>query len=66
MQFVVGRHAVGGHHGEPPSLTNFDGDGNFIVTTDFRSYLGGVVEGAFGVAAGDVFDAKTRALEVVS
>lgn len=66
MQFVVGRHAVGGHHGEPPSLTNFDGDGNFIVTTDFRSYLGGVVEGAFGVAAGDVFDANTRALEVVS
>ena len=47
-------------------IARYDEDGNFIVTTDFRSYLGGVVEGAFGVAAGDVFDAKTRALEVVS
>ena len=66
MQFVVGQHAAGGHHGEAPSLTNFDRDGNFIVTTDFRSYLGGVVEGALGVAAGDVFDSKPRSLEVVS
>lgn len=66
MQLVVGPHAVGGHHGEAPSLTSFDRDGNFIVTTDFRSYLGGVVEGALGVSAGDVFDSRPRPLEVVS
>jgi len=66
VQFVVGPRAVGGHHGEAPSLDSLDRDDNFQVTTDFRSYLGGIVEGGLGVAASDVFDTSTRPLEVIA
>ncbi|MEM7286441.1 MAG: DUF1501 domain-containing protein [Actinomycetota bacterium] len=64
-QFVVGPRVVGGHHGEPSPLDRFDDDGNFLVTTDFRDYLGGVVQHTLGVDADLALPGSTRPLEVV-
>ena len=64
-QFVVGPRVLGGHHGEPSPLDRFDPDGNFLVTTDFRDYLGGVVQHTLGVDADLALPGSTRPLEVV-
>ena len=64
-QFVVGPRVVGGHHGEPSPLDRFDDDGNFLVTTDFRDYLGGVVQHTLGVDADIAMPGATRPVEVV-
>jgi uncharacterized protein (DUF1501 family) len=53
---VIGENVAGGLKGEPPSLTNRDGNGNAIMTTDFRSvyatvladWLGGDPEQVLG------------------
>lgn len=36
--FVLGAPVRGGRHGEPPSLTKLDPDGNLVVTVDYRDY----------------------------
>ncbi len=65
VQFVVGPRVAGGHHGEPSPLDRFDHDGNFLVTTDFRDYLGGVVQSTLGVEADRALPGATRPLELV-
>ncbi|MGL5865459.1 MAG: DUF1501 domain-containing protein [Dermatophilaceae bacterium] len=40
---ALGARVNGGHHGEPPSLTNLD-DGDLQATTDFRSIYAEVAE----------------------
>lgn len=65
VQFVIGDDVRGGHHGEPPSLTRFDLDGNFVPTTDFLGYLGGVVGGVFDIDPRVVAPRVRRTLEVL-
>ncbi len=36
--FVLGVPVRGGRHGEPPSLTKLDPDGNLVMTVDYRDY----------------------------
>ena len=64
-ELVIGPAVRGGHHGEPVSLDRFDRDGNFLVTTDFRDYLGGLVQGTLGVDGAAVVPGGTRPLELV-
>ncbi len=64
-QFVVGPRVAGGHHGTPSPLDRFDDDGNFLVTTDFRDYLGGVIQGTLGVEAAAILEPVPSPLELV-
>ncbi len=66
VQLVVGPRVVGGHRGEPSPLTRFDEDENFIVTTDFRQYLGGLTHGAFGVDPERVVPGTRNYLELIA
>lgn len=45
----------GGRYGEHPSLTELDDNNDVVATMELEQYLGSVVEGWFGVPAGDVF-----------
>lgn len=65
LGLVVGPAVRGGHHGEPPPLDHFDRDGNFIVTTDFRSYLSGLTLGAFGTDPRLVSGGDTEPIELL-
>lgn len=60
---LAGRVA-GGHHGDPPPLDRLD-DGDLATTVDFRSVLGGLVEGVLGVPAADVVGTDLRPLALV-
>jgi uncharacterized protein (DUF1501 family) len=53
-----------GHHGEPPPLDGLV-DGDLATTVDFRAVLGGLIEGALGIDAGDVLDSPPRPLVLV-
>ncbi len=64
-QLVIGSVVRGGHHGEPVSLDRFDRDGNFLVTTDYRDYLGGLVQGTLAVDGSAVVPGGTGPLELV-
>lgn len=66
LQFVIGDAVRGGHHGEPPSLTRFDRDDNFVPTTDFQGYLGGVVGGVFDIDPRIPAPGVRRTLEVIT
>jgi len=66
LQFVVGGGVRGGHHGETPDLNRLDNDDNFVPTTDFFGYLGGVVGGVFDIDPKIVVPESNRTLEVVS
>jgi uncharacterized protein (DUF1501 family) len=66
VQFVVGAGVRGGHHGEAPSLDRFDRDDNFVPTTDWMAYLGGVVGGVFDIDPRIVIPDTRRALEVIA
>lgn len=46
---------LGWRHGELPSLTDLDDNGDVKATVPLESYLGGVVEGWLGVPATEVF-----------
>ena len=65
VEFVVGPRVKGGHHGEPSPMDRFDGDDNFIVTTDFRDYLSGVTLGTLGVDPARVVDGGRGPLDLV-
>ncbi len=65
-QLVLGPRVVGGHHGEAVSLDRFDHDDNFVVTGDYRRYLGALAEGAIGVEADRVVGSDARPLEVIA
>lgn len=47
--FVLGPSVSGGHHGQPVDLSRFDSDDNFVVTSDFRTYLGSLASEIIGV-----------------
>jgi uncharacterized protein (DUF1501 family) len=64
-ELVIGPAVRGGHHGEPVSLDRFDRDGNFLVTTDYRDYLGGLVQGTLGVDGSAVAPGGTGPLELL-
>ncbi len=64
-QFVIGPSVAAGHHGEPSPLDRFDRDGNFLVTTDFRSYLAGLAAHTLGVGP-DVVAPGVEPMEVVA
>ena len=42
--FVLGVPVRGGRHGEPPSLTKLDPNGNLVVTVDYRDYDAALLE----------------------
>lgn len=65
-QLVLGPRVRGGHHGDPVSLTRFDRDDNFVVTTDFRDYLAGLAQGALGAPADRVVEGRRRPLELIT
>ena len=46
--YVIGKPVKGGHYGQPPSLTELDGDGNVAYTTDFRRVYASLIEDWFG------------------
>ena len=62
--FVVGSSVIGGHHGGPVDLDRLDSDDNFVPTTDFRSYLAGLVAGVLDIDPASVVDTPTRPLEL--
>lgn len=54
LVMVIGNHANGGVQSEFPGLTNLDGEGNLLVTTEFRSLYATVLDGWMGVPAAAV------------
>ena len=42
--FAIGAGVVGGHHGQPPSLSALDRDGNVVPTVDYRAVYSTVLE----------------------
>jgi uncharacterized protein (DUF1501 family) len=50
-QFLVGAKVKGGRYGAPPSLTQLDGHGNLVFTTDFRSLYATALQDWLGVEA---------------
>ncbi|NQY56313.1 MAG: hypothetical protein HRT86_07485, partial [Ilumatobacteraceae bacterium] len=50
---------------EPPPLDRFDGDDNFLVTTDFRDYLAGIAVGVIGADPAVVSDGGRGALDLI-
>jgi uncharacterized protein (DUF1501 family) len=64
-ELVIGPAVRGGHHGEQVALDRLDRDGNFLVTTDFRDYLGGLVQGTLGVDGSAVIPGGPGPLELV-
>jgi uncharacterized protein (DUF1501 family) len=54
VHFVVGPGVKGGRFGAPPSLTDLDGTGNLVHTTDFRSLYASLLDGWLGVESGPV------------
>jgi uncharacterized protein (DUF1501 family) len=62
--FLVGDSVKPGLHGAMPSLMNLDG-GDLIHTVDFRSVYANVLEGWFGVDAGQVLGRAITPLRVV-
>jgi uncharacterized protein (DUF1501 family) len=50
-QFLVGAKVKGGRYGAPPSLTQLDGRGNLVFTTDFRSLYATALQDWLGVEA---------------
>lgn len=65
-QFVIGPRVAGGHYGEPSPLDRFDRDDNFLVTTDFKDYLGGLATGVLGVDAAHAAPGVTRPMEFIA
>jgi hypothetical protein len=59
---VFGSKIKGGLYGKHPSLTELD-DGDLVMTTDFRSVYGTVIERWFGTEQTKVLDAKYPALD---
>ena len=57
LAFVAGFRVRGGWYGRPPSLTDLE-RGAPTPTTDFRSVLGALLEGLFGVAQPGVLDGR--------
>ncbi|MEM7338269.1 MAG: DUF1501 domain-containing protein [Actinomycetota bacterium] len=64
-QFVLGPSVVGGHHGEPPPMNRFDDEANFLITGDFRDYLGGLTSGVLGVDPNHAAPGTTRPMELI-
>ncbi len=42
--YVIGKNVIGGHYGQPPSLTELDEGDNFAFTTDFRRVYATIIE----------------------
>ncbi len=65
-QLVLGPRVAGGHYGEPAALDRFDDEDNFIVTGDYRRYLGGLAQDALGVEAVRVVGADIAPMELLT
>ena len=64
--FVLGAGVDGGHHGEHVSLDRFDRDDNFVVTTNFDRYLGGLAQSVLGVDARRAVPGTTNPMELIT
>jgi uncharacterized protein (DUF1501 family) len=53
--FLAGSDVRGGLHGRHPSLEDLD-QGDLAYTTDFRSIYAALIEGCFGIPAGEVLE----------
>jgi uncharacterized protein (DUF1501 family) len=62
--FLIGNSVKGGLYGDQPSLTNLDENGNLLVTTDFRSVYGGVLENILSTPVADVIPSWSTSLSV--
>lgn len=65
-QLVVGADVNGGHFGEPVSLKRFDRHDNFLVTTPFNDYLGGLSQSVLGVDADRVVPGTPNPMELIA
>lgn len=61
---LVAGHVRAGHHGDPPPLDALV-EGDLATTTDFRSVLGGLLEGVLDIEAADVLEGAPTSLAVV-
>jgi uncharacterized protein (DUF1501 family) len=52
--FVLGHGVAGGLHGEYPSLTDLDGNGDLLHTVDFREVYADVLERWLGVGSSEI------------
>jgi uncharacterized protein (DUF1501 family) len=49
--FLIGAGVKGGRYGAPPSLTQFDKNGNLVHSVDFRTLYATAAQGWLGVDA---------------
>lgn len=54
--WLLGSHVQGGLHGEPPSITSLDTNGDLRFTTDFRSVYASILEQWLEIDSKDVLD----------
>jgi uncharacterized protein (DUF1501 family) len=63
--FVAGQRVRGGYHGEQPSLTDLDGNGDLKASTDLRDLYAGLLTGVLGTDPGQVLTGPYSALPIV-
>ena len=54
--WLLGEPVRGGLHGEPPSISALDGNGDLRFTTDFRSVYAAVLEQWLGLDSSDILE----------
>jgi uncharacterized protein (DUF1501 family) len=62
--YVVGKSVKGGHHGNAPSLTQLNADGNVQHTTDFRRVYATLMENWMGANSQSLLNGKFEPLDV--
>ncbi|NDC61558.1 MAG: DUF1501 domain-containing protein [Betaproteobacteria bacterium] len=64
--YLVGPGVKGGHHGQAPSLTNLNAEGNVLHTTDFRRVYASVIEQWMGANSQALLNGRFDTLPVLA
>ena len=64
--FLMGNQVVGGLHGEYPSLTSLDNNGDLIHTVDFRSVYATLLDRWLRIPSGPVLGGKFAPVEFLT
>ena len=62
--YLVGQGVKGGHHGQAPSLSNLNAEGNVLHTTDFRRVYASVMENWMGANSQGLLNGQFDTLPV--
>jgi uncharacterized protein (DUF1501 family) len=62
--YLVGQGVKGGHHGQAPSLSNLNAEGNVLHTTDFRRVYASVMENWMGANSQSLLNGQFDTLPV--